>query len=288
MGAEMIGIGHRQVGTLNEIGRTFKFKGVEVVPSQAYAQFCGKHTKEVNRALKRISAAGRLVSGEDFFTLNVEESAHLARCQPGTFQSNHGLTLLSRLAVNTLSHHFDDANSVAHSNRVNSIATESMDHGSGDAIPTYEMIGMLAARGAALEKRVAVHGVQLNDLTSKVVQLEGRMTTEKINVFPAGCETVDRIAEFFPGMSKAVLGRWLNTTGHPTREYKHMTSDGEVRISLVYVKSGIEQSRDRLVNESRFLKTTALNQKYYHSLLGNFQIKRISHMKSFMGDLCDQ
>ena len=183
--SELTGAIHRQVEDLGEIGRTYSHKGSEVVPSQAYAQFCGKPTKEVNRALNRISKAGRLVSGEDFFTLNVEESAHLTRCQPVTFQSNHGLTLLTHLAVNTLSHYFDDAASVAHSKRVNRAGTKVLetapDSGQDEEDQRLMMIANLALSIVGVRKQNRRMSAEIQEVRVMADQSDSVLSSSQVS-----------------------------------------------------------------------------------------------------------
>ncbi len=69
----------KQVQELNEIGRTYFYGGVEVVPSQAYAHFSGKSAKVVNQALKRIADTGRLALSHDFFNLTQDQTQQFLR-----------------------------------------------------------------------------------------------------------------------------------------------------------------------------------------------------------------
>lgn len=118
---------------------------------------------------------------------------------------------------------------------------------------------------------------------TKLAQLEKRLEVEKVNQFPEGCETLDWITEtYFKGMSIARVSQLLSSANHPIKEYKHVTEDGEVRITPVYEKAGMEEVRAKLVRESAIKKMTPKNAIYIHPKIGRFYVKRISHKHNFM------
>ena len=125
----MVRTENRTVSTLSELGKTYIYCDAVVVPSQSYAQFSGKEVRRVNESLRRIAETGRLVDGEDFFCLSFDLAKTFAKVANCDLLSNHGITLLTRKAVNTLSHYFDDEASIGLSDTVNSIATKVMDQG---------------------------------------------------------------------------------------------------------------------------------------------------------------
>lgn len=141
---------------------------------------------------------------------------------------------------------------------------------------SLQLIAMLAEESLKLERRVDNHSERLD-------QIEFKLTSEKVNEFPQGCERLDRIAEvFFPGMSKSKVSNWLHAIKHPTKEYKFATDEGELRSVAAFENDGIEEARLKLVQESQLLAETKMNVRYHHPLIGRFYIKRISHTKSFM------
>jgi|GEM_PF-2323203 len=133
------------------------------------------------------------------------------------------------------------------------------------------------------ERAVAQLAGRVDSIDSKVESLEQRLTSERINEFPEGCDRLPLIAAtYFPGMSPAKVSRWLNSNQHPTREYKCSTDDGEVRSIAVFVKAGIEEARRKLMREATLVSECPRNTKYTHPKIGNFMIKKVSHLRSFM------
>lgn len=129
----------RQVETLAEVGRTYRFRGIEVTPAQAYAVFSGKPTKRVNEALYRLAEQGRLSANQDFFRVTSEMVADCDHEQiRALIDKRYGSIFLTRLAVNTLSHYFDDPASIEHSKQVNKLATEVME--SAKTIPAASTV----------------------------------------------------------------------------------------------------------------------------------------------------
>lgn len=271
----------KQIDNLAELGQTYFHQGKEVVPSQFYARFSGKETKFVNRALDRISETGRLREEQDFFKISPDmvPSCHHELISSGYIDSRYGVTLLTRVAVNTLSHYFDDPNSVLLSKTVNSVATATMSH----ALDSMDSIEALLKSQLAVIQQQRSLQTEVEDIRGQISELKTRFDQEEINQFPNGCEKIDRIANlYFIGMSPQRVSQWLSAINHPKREYKHSTEDGHVRSTLVFVKDGLEDARQKLIKEAQLVTTTKMNVKYYHPKIGNFFVKRISHTKSFM------
>jgi len=116
-----------EISKLSEIGKTYVYGDSVVIPSQYYAKFSGKPTKVINQALKRIINTDRVTEEEDVFFLTRNEAIDFGKVTGCDLQLNHGLTLLTRKAVNTLSHYFDDEHSIELSKSVNNIATKVME-----------------------------------------------------------------------------------------------------------------------------------------------------------------
>ncbi len=117
-----------EISKLSEIGKTYVYEDTVVIPSQYYAKFSGKETRATNQALDRISGTGRLAKGEDYFKLNKNM---VTDCDHKEIQQladpRYGITLITKKAVNTLSHYFDDERSIELSKSVNNIATKVME-----------------------------------------------------------------------------------------------------------------------------------------------------------------
>lgn len=137
----------KRLEALEDVGRTYKYNGVEVIPSQALAHFMGKKTEVINQALKRLGKSGRLIEGADYFVANTNRDID-PTSQLVMFKSNHGLTLVTRLAANTLTHYFEDEKSVKQSKEINRIATAVMDQAKK---PVEERVSLYAAAASILE-----------------------------------------------------------------------------------------------------------------------------------------
>ncbi len=93
-----------------------------------------------------------------------------------TFQSKNGFTLLTRLAVNTLSHYFDDPNSITHSKKVNSVAAETM------ALATEPMDGLdlIIAQAMELKRFKGEVNARLLDVKTEALQPDSALTNTQV------------------------------------------------------------------------------------------------------------
>lgn len=109
------------VETLGTIGKTYRYKDFIVVPSQYYARWSGQEIQHVNQAIERLAMQNRLEIGEHFFKLTYEEArlfVDITKCDIELQGLTKGLVLITYSAVNRLTHHFQDPNSVARSNLI--------------------------------------------------------------------------------------------------------------------------------------------------------------------------
>lgn len=158
---------------LSEISKPIEYKDVLVVPSQAYAKFSGKEVRAVNQALVRLEKAGRLGEGSDFFRLTGQM---ITSCDheeiQGLADPRYGVTLLTRKAVNTLSHYFDDPNSITLSKEVNAKATgvmELQEIAQGDPLMAQILnAAQMRMKQLELERRV-------EETEEKVFKIEDRV-----------------------------------------------------------------------------------------------------------------
>ena len=110
------------IETLTTIGRSYQYKECTVVPSHYYARWCGQETRVVNQTIERLQEQSRLEIDEDFFKLTPEEArdfVNITNCDLDLTEVKKGVTLITRRTVNTLSHYFNDPNSIAKSRSVN-------------------------------------------------------------------------------------------------------------------------------------------------------------------------
>jgi transcriptional regulator with XRE-family HTH domain len=110
-----------QVTSLDDIGKTYRYKDFIVVPTQYYARWSGQETKHVNEAIERLTSQNRLEKDEHFFYLTYEDASNFCEirsCDLKPSEIKKGLTLITYSAVNRLTHHFQDPYSVARSNYI--------------------------------------------------------------------------------------------------------------------------------------------------------------------------
>ena len=152
---------------------------------------------------------------------------------------------------------------------------------------TLEMLALSVKTAQEHELRLVHQDKKITALDQKIdtkfTQLESRFKAEKINQFPEGCATLKEIGEkWFPHMSLANVSQLLAHLNHPTREYKLQTKDNEVRTTMVYEVTGLQECFFRLAREAIFEKTTIKNHIYHHPVIGRFYVKNISHQKSML------
>lgn len=236
----------KEVNTLSQLSATYEYEDKVVVPSQSYAKFCGKDVKVVNQAVQRVAESGRLKDGEHFFKLDNEEARSWVRvtnCDSELSQSlaaNRGLTLLTKLAVNTLSHHFNDTNSVNLSNSINDTATRVQEVGSGDSLLQLQSFlqGLMQVNQEQISERNARLSLQAEVKDTRAdVELLKQKASEPVKIdiqsikkgdFPKGCMTLDQVRyNFFKGVSPQIVKQYMRHKNHPSIKWNR-TSHGTI------------------------------------------------------------
>lgn len=219
----------KEVNTLSQLSVTYEYQDVPVVPSQAYAKFCGKDVKVVNQAIERVASSGRLKEGTHYFKLDAEKGQEFQQSQSVTLDfisKISGCVLLTRNAVNTLSHYFNDTASVNLSNSVNDTATRVQEVGA---------LGGMAFLQAMLDQ-MKVQTADVTELKSEVKVLKEQVQTpQKIDIqsikkgdFPKGCMTLDQVRyNFFKGVSPQIVKQYMRHKNHPSIKWNR-TSNGTI------------------------------------------------------------
>ena len=259
--------------------REVKFKGVQVVPSKWYSDFCGKEVKYVNRSIRTLAEQNRLKEGNDYYRL----SAEMVQIEHHDFLDSsdpkYGVYLLTLKAVNTLSHYFDDPKSIELSKEVNNRATESMeDEYSDDPIITTSL------NIVALRKGQIRMSKQLDQLETKVENIDNsiKVIQEKLPTaepreykFPEGCITRGKIrALYFPGISKEVIGQHLKAIGWPTKVYIHLDDDNVVHKTDVNMEEGLDMVYTKFLMDSTFESENVSAYIMRVSTVGTYHIKK--------------
>lgn len=167
------------ITSLSDIGKTYRYKDFIVAPTQYYAKWSGQETKHVNQAVDRLATQGRLELEEHFFKLTLEDAkifvANTA-CDLSPKEMQSGLILITYSAVNRLTHHFQDPNSVARSNEITDTYTH-LTSTDGEVIrnfsPREQIINMIAL------------GEQILATDKEVVKLSG-LFVEGLDAMRAG------------------------------------------------------------------------------------------------------
>ena len=110
------------VPTLADIGNIYQYKDCMVVPSQFYARWSNNETRVVNQAIGRLEECNRVEHGIDFFKLGSEEAREFLigkGCDLSMQEIAKGLYLLTRSGANSLTHYFNDPNSIIKSKLIN-------------------------------------------------------------------------------------------------------------------------------------------------------------------------
>jgi hypothetical protein len=272
-----------------------EYKGIPVVPSQWYAEFCGKEVKYVNRALKRLTEQERLIEENDYFKLTAEmvpAGNHILNelCDP-----KYGIYLLTLKSVNTLSHYFDDPKSVELSIEVNERATEQMEEEYTNDPLTKSILDTLALRKRQLkmEKQINVIEDKIDKIDNSIISIQGRLPNpvSKEYLFPQGCITRANIrANYFFGISEENFVQFLKAINWPTKPHTHIDDNNVVHTNPVFVEEGLDSAYEKLLLESRFEGETPLFFKMHHPHLSMYYIRksdfRASHISMINKEGC--
>jgi len=165
----------------------FEHRGRKVVPSQFYAEFCGKPLKLVNQAVKRLDTKNRLLHSRDYFHIfadMVADCNHLSKY----VDKRYGGIFLTRKAVNTLSHYFEDSNSITLSHEVNGKAAEVQDIEDIDdpLISSLQKIIQVRKDQIRLEEEQKKHAERIQLLESKVTEFDSETGYRTVVAFSKG------------------------------------------------------------------------------------------------------
>lgn len=216
------------VQDLTILGTTYPYQDYKVVPSHYYAMWSGQEPKHVNQAIDRLAERGRLEIGEDFFKLNHAETKDfilVTKCDLDPQEVKKGLTLITRKTVNRLTHYFDDPNSLAKSDHIDSQYTTIEEVAASDLSGRAKLIYMtelcnnwlamdekrskMGAKIAAVSKNLSITDAKL-DATKAALEAHkqsSRLTSDQIEEL----ENIIRlkIKEYGHGCVKGLVLRYL-------------------------------------------------------------------------------
>jgi len=216
------------VRDLSLLGKTYQYQGCSVVPSHYYAIWSGQEPRCVNQAIDRLHDQGRLEIEEDFFRLNHEESKDfikITNCDFDFQSLNRGLVLITRKTVNTLTHYFNDPNSVEKSKRINSEYTSIEQISASNLSSREKMIlmtdlcknwldmdekrSMMGAQIEAVSKDLSVTAAKADATQAELEEHKqsSRLTSDQIEAI----ENIIRIKikEYGHGCVKGLVQRYL-------------------------------------------------------------------------------
>ena len=267
------------VNNLSSIGSTYLYQDYKVVPSQYYAKWSGQEPRCVNQAIDRLQEQGRLEIGEDFFKLNHEESKDfikITNCDLDFQNMKWGLILITRKVVNTLTHYFNDPNSVAKSKIINSGFTAIEESPSGQSFESVEqiinsdmsnrekmaMLGYMCQTWLDVDKKRSLMGAQIEVVSKSLLvttekaeatqaELEAhkqssRFTSDQIEALETAMR--EKIKDYGHGCVKGLIQRYLKQIFLAGRAHSNTYKDIASRHygeALVRVKNWIPTPTDR-------------------------------------------
>lgn len=172
------------VQDLSLLGTTYPYQDYRVVPSHYYALWSGQEPRRVNEAIERLAERGRLEIGEDFFKLNQSETKDfvlVAKCDLSEIDWRKGITLITRKTVNRLTHYFDDPNSLAKSDQIDSQYTTIEEVAASDLSSRAKMILMtdLCKNWLDMDEKRSLMGAQIEAVSKNLSVTDAKVDATK-------------------------------------------------------------------------------------------------------------
>ena len=160
-----------------------EYMGKWVAPSKVYAEFSKKEIRNVNQVITRLEDYGKLIEGVDIFRLDAQMVSDLDTklCSAQITEnsviyslrqlsdSRHGVILLTRSAIDIMSHYFNDPNSVALSKEVNALATDARE------MSSLALTSQIANSLSRMEEHLISLDNNYADIQSRVYTMEGSL-----------------------------------------------------------------------------------------------------------------
>ena len=177
----------KTVDALLSIGNTYRYRDFIVVPSQYYAKWAGAETRIINQAIDRLEERNRLEKNEHFFRITNEEAKdfiNITGCDLSFQEVLKGLVLLTLRAVNTLSHYFNDPNSIARSNQIDDAFTSMEQITKSNLTGIQQMYAMsnLIRRWIDMEEQQVIIGAQLETMGKNIALTDAKVDATKLEL----------------------------------------------------------------------------------------------------------